>query len=179
MAERQIDGSAVGSTSTNNNIGTIRHGGTIASALFTSQSLGDTDSFKGGSQISINFSHAARALGVGVGNFAQMVAEQFVIRKVTTLLAGQANTVLRSGASDFGHRNTPHLLEGIRSRLVATAIRAGNWDIYGGSFSSDPTNQLDSFGQDDEARSSRATPGELVYQDGSNTPFQDSYESRT
>lgn len=117
----------------------------------------------------------------GVGNFATMTAGTYVMRKVTTTLAGQANTLLRSGASDFGVRRSIHKLEHLRTRRVASAIRSGYWNIYSGVFSTAPTvaDDISTFGTDEAATPTISKPGELVYRWGKPLPEQDDYQARS
>ncbi len=121
------------------------------------------------------------AYRAAAGNFATMTAGAYVMRKVTTTLAGQSNTVLRSGASDFGVRRSIHKLEHMRTNRVATAIRAGYWNIYSGTFSTAPTvaDDASTMGTDNAAAPTLAIPGELVYRTGKPLPEQDDYSAKT
>jgi len=89
---------------------------------------------------------------------------QSVIRGVTTSLAGISNTTMQSPASNYG-RNSIHKVITVRTNKVATAIRAGYWNFYSGTWSTQPSLSEDStdFGTDDAANPSYAVPGELVY----------------
>lgn len=115
------------------------------------------------------------------GNFATMTAGTYVMRKVATTLAGQSNTVLRSGASDFGVRRSIHKLEHMRTYRVATAIRAGYWNEYNGTWSTAPTSADDAstMGTDHAATPTLAVPGELVYRSGKPLPVQEDYDAKT
>lgn len=107
------------------------------------------------------------------GNFATMTAEQYIMLAYSSTVAGGQAT--RKGfGSDYGIRRSIHKLEHMYSRLVATAIRAGYWNIYTGTWSTDPTVQDDAatWGTDEAATPTRPIPGELTYrtsgqQDGS------------
>jgi len=93
------------------------------------------------------------------GEFAKMRAGIYVVRKLTGQnLAGVSNTVLESGASNFGRRSI-HLNE---QQVTLLQITAG-WNYVTGAFLSTPSTQTDSFGNDDAARPTRAVPGELQY----------------
>lgn len=121
------------------------------------------------------------------GRFASMTPEQYIMLAYLSTVAGGEATRVGFG-SDYGIRRSIHKLEHMWSRLVATAIRAGYWNIYTGSFLIDPTVQDDAptFGTDDAANPTRAIPGELTYrtsgqQDGA-TGFgvtEDDYEEKT
>lgn len=120
------------------------------------------------------------------GTFATMTAEKYVMRKVTTLLHNVANTTLRSGGSDYGIRRSIHKVEtAFRHSGVATAIRAGYWNEYSGSWSTAPTATNNSVGNvggstvtngtaDQAATPSRSVPGELVYREGGKPSAGDS-----
>lgn len=115
------------------------------------------------------------------GNFAVLTPLKYVMRRVSTELAGLTKTILRSGASDFGVRRSIHKLEAMRTNRVATAIRAGYWDEYNGVFTTKPTNNNDisDFGTDHAATPTRAVPGELVYKTGKPLPVQANYPEKT
>lgn len=114
------------------------------------------------------------------GNFARMTAGKYIIVKVTTELAGLSNTVLRSGGS-AGYRRSIHKMEAMRTTRVATAIRAGYWNIYSASWATKPTtaNDISTFGTDQAATPTYAIPGELVYKTGKLLPVMDDYKSKT
>ena len=126
--------------------------------------------------------------GVGIliyrspdGCLAFMTAGSYVIRRVTTTLANLAKTTLQSGGSDYGIRRSIHKLEAMRTLRVATAIRAGYWNFYSATWSTQPTNANDisTWGTDEAATPSYAVPGELVYKTSKPAPVQDNYEART
>lgn len=119
------------------------------------------------------------------GNFATMTAEQYIMLAYSSSVAGGQK--VRTGfGSDFGIRRSIHKLEHMYSRLVATAIRAGYWNIYTGVWSTDPTVQDDAatWGADNAAAPTRPIPGELTYRvsgqpDGTNGVTQADYEAKT
>lgn len=117
------------------------------------------------------------------GDFAEMTVGSYLIRGgVSHEVAGGEYTFNQFG-SDFGVRNAIHKLESIRTRRIATAIRAGYWNEFSGSWSTKPTVASDSFGNDEAARPTRAIPGELTYRisgqpDGTNGVTQDDYEAK-
>ncbi len=134
-------------------------------------------------------------------NFGTMTAGSYVMKRVTTTLAGLSNTFLRSGAADLSSRRSIHKLETVRTHYVATALRAGQWSIVSGVFSSalvtsedaqtpSTTNQFNAFDQqagrgatsgilDSAANPSQATPGELIIHHGSGLPLNVDYQPRT
>ena len=118
---------------------------------------------------------------LATGTLGYLSAGNYVIRRVSSTLAGQANTVLRSGSSDFGQRRSIHKLEHMRTRKVATAIRAGYWDEHSGTFTTAPSvsDDASTFGTDDAANPTLSVPGELVYHTSAIIPVQDEYATRT
>lgn len=132
-----------------------------------------------GSQI--NVYHAERNLDntalVPVGNLR---AGYYAMRGVPLQVynAGTIIETMGSPSSDFGRRKV-NSRASVRSHLVATAIRAGYWDVFSGTFSTDPTAQNDysSFGLDSEvqdAASGYGTAGEFAWRYGITTT-QDDY----
>lgn len=125
------------------------------------------------------------------GNINFMTAGKYVMRRVTDELAGVANTNLRSGGVSPSFRRSIHKVESIYTRKVATAIRAGKWNIYSGTYSSpQPTNAEEGIANiagstvtdgtaDHAATPTRAIPGELVYKEPKLTPVQDDYKAIT
>jgi hypothetical protein len=118
------------------------------------------------------------------GNFATLTAGSYVIRRVTTSLAGVANTVLLTGASNFGNRRSIHQVESVRTRRVATAIRAGYYSIYDGTWSTAPTlandiSTWETIGTDEAANPTASVPGEIIYKTGKPVPVQGNYPARS
>jgi len=134
-------------------------------------------------------------------NFGTMNAGKYVMKLVTTELASVSNTFLRSGAAYMSGRRSIHKLETVRTWQIAAALRAGNWNVSTGKFSSaistsedaytpSANNSFSAFDQqagrgatsgtlDDAARPSRATPGELIIHHGSGLPLNTDYSART
>lgn len=127
---------------------------------------------------------------------AYIAAGEYAIKRVTTTVAGISNTTLRSGALQPGRIRAIKSRDSVRDTLVATAIRAGNWNIYTGTFSSAPSASTDglgdvagnaSGGSDNAANPTQAVPGELVYRvsgratgggSAGDGAFQDDYERK-
>lgn len=104
--------------------------------------------------------------------------------RLTTVLAGVSNTILRSGADTPALFRSIHKQEKQRTVLVTTAIRAGAWNIYSGVYSPVLSGQLDkSFGDslfnDKAAQPSRTSTGRLIYKGGALNPVTTSYASKT
>ena len=98
------------------------------------------------------------------GNFATMTAEQYLMLGYASSLAGGQKTLTGFG-NDYGIRRSIHKLEALRTVRVCTAIRAGYWNEYSGSWSTAPTaaNDISIAGSDHAATPTLAIPGELVY----------------
>lgn len=173
MAVLQIDGTAVGNNTTRNNRGVVRHAGTIADGILTNKTLGV--------QMNDNDYRVYQSTATGAGkilsggNFGLMTVEKYVIRRVTTELAGVANTNLLSGGSDFGNRHAIHKNE----RMVSTFLKTLQWDVTSSeapTYTLTKSNQDVTLNNDEAARPSLATPGELVYRNGKPQPVQADYE---
>lgn len=108
-----------------------------------------------------------------------------VAKRVTDSLSEVSNDFLLSGAGRPDLIQSVHKIEGISTRRVATAIRAGYWNIYTGTWSTSPTVASDSFTGSDStsndyaARVSRSAPGNLTYKLGSPTVVTVGYAEKT
>ena len=110
-------------------------------------------------------------------NFATMTAGKYIAYRLSNeQIHGISSTLLRSGANaGYTNRRSIHKVESAFNHLaVATAIRAGFWDIFTGTFSTAPTATENSVANvagatvtdgtaDNAASPTRAIPGELVY----------------
>lgn len=120
------------------------------------------------------------------GDFATLTVGNYIMKGgVPGAVAGGQYTVTGFG-SDYGFRRSIHKVEHVRTRRVATAIRAGYWNIYSGEFSTQPevADDISSIGADHAATPSYAVPGELVYRvsgqpDGTHGITQDDYPPKT
>lgn len=115
------------------------------------------------------------------GTWATMTAGEYIMLGYASSVAGGQKTTTGFG-SDYGIRRSIHKLEHLYTRRVATAIRAGYWNIYTGEWSTDPVVADDAatWGTDEAATPTRAIPGELTYRvsgmpDGTYGPIQDDY----
>lgn len=173
MAIAQIDGSAASKSTTNNNGGTIRAAGTIASPKFQNQNLGDSEYIKD----TLARQGAEVSKSISAGTFNKLRENEYVIRKVSTKIGDVANDVLLSGASDYGQRRSIHFVERLRSSFLNewTWTRDSDGNVtFSGVVS---TNETD-FGTDDAARVSAFAPGELTYRDGGPDPVNDDYKRK-
>jgi hypothetical protein len=175
MSTVQIDGSsAVTAVSTKNKGGTVVAAGSAASGVVQSRQA-STYSFSAFASTVIDGTDTDDANG---GTFAYNNQRPIAIR-YTTALAGVSNTFLRSGSSAPGTRRVVNKTESVRTNRYATAIRAGNYNLYTGQFSSAPTVAVDSFGTDNAASPTSAVPGSLVYKIGNPVPFSADYPKKT
>ena len=104
--------------------------------------------------------------------------------RLTTILGGVSNTILRSGASVPSLTRSIAKQEKQRTQLVTTAIRAGAWNIYSGVYSPAVSGQLDkSFGDslynDKAAAPTRSAPGRLIFKGGALNPVTTGYAAKT
>ena len=130
-----------------------------------------------------SLSDSATALGV-VGSVVvdgtdtdKAVSANAFAKNTSKPLAIRLDAPLNKASSST--RRAIHKIEGVSTRRVATAIRAGNYNIYTGLFSVAPTVGSDSFGQDDAATPTAAVPGELTYRTGADKPVNADYKAKT
>lgn len=173
MATQQVNGSAVTASSTNNDHGSVLNGG--STSVLNSVDLGYSNVGVFGSSV-IDGDDTDKALSAGTFSYSN---QKPVAKRVTETLSGVSNTYLVSGASVPGNVRSIHKIESVRTRRLTTAIRAGDWNIYAGVFSPEPTVAVDTFASDDAANPSRDVPGELVYKTGAPVPVQDDYKKKT
>lgn len=176
MAVLQVDGTAVSNTSTRNNKGTIRNGGTIAaSTKWQSKKVGDTKNSPYGTWPKLGT--AALSTVRSTGTFAVMAKNKYIIMKVTTTLAGLSNTTLQSGAADKGNRRKVNKVESMRTTFLSGLSWAAgsNQPVY----TSTNSNRNTAYGQDDAATPTLAVPGEFTYIAGGKRPTQADYKAKT
>lgn len=186
MATVQTDGSSsVTVSSTVNNGGTAMNVG--SSALLNNQSLGRDDQGVFGSTVISNATNDYADPAVN-GTFAYNNVSPISIKVTDTLAGSVSNDALLGGAAD-GNRRSIHRQEKVRSTRTTTAIRAGYWNMYNGSWSTTPTTAVDAFfsnsanstsstSTDEAASPTRAVPGELVYKLGQPVPVSVDYEAK-
>ena len=174
MATQQVNGSAVTSTSTRNNGGAVIKAGTSAT-LVDNVALGYSNVGVFGSSVA-DGTNTDKALSAGTFSYNN---QSPIDKRVTTTLSGVSNTYLQSGAAKPDLVRSIHKLEVVRTRRLTTAIRAGYWNIYSGSFTTPPTVAVDTFATDEAATPTRSVPGELTYKTGAPTPVNDNYKAKT
>lgn len=183
MAVKQVNGNPVTATSTVNDGGIIRRGGTIASQRFTATEIGDSTSVHG-SQI-IEGDDIGKALD---GAEFNINLGQGVIRMVTAALADAASDALLGG-SDFGVRRSIHKFEKARNSFLSTWSWSSNSEggvTYSGTVT-DTTIGVYGISQEADAPSlgdvaavpTRLAPGRLVYKESKPIPVADAYPAKT
>jgi len=174
MSTQQVNGSAVTASSTINDGGSVLNGG--STVVLNNVSLGYSDVGVFGSSV-IDGTDTDKSIDAGTFSYEN---QRPIAKRITTELAGGvSNTTLQSGASQPGLIRSIHKLEVVRTRRLTTAIRAGEWNIYSGTFGVDPTVAVDTFAEDQAATPSRSVPGELTYKTSAPVPVQDDYKEKT
>ena len=118
---------------------------------------------------------------VSAGNYAKTLPSVYTVMKLSTTLAGVANTVLYTGAADFGGRKSQHTIKNIRTTFLKILTWTGGNDglpTYSKTIVT-RTPQQNDYGNDEGANTSRALPGELQYMYGSNSPELANYPAKT
>lgn len=190
MATVQVDGSsAVTRTSTLNNGGTAINVGS-SSTILNNRALGANNQTVFGSTVVSNAVVDYANPALSGGTFAYSNNRPTAVKLTTTLAGSVSNTFLRSGASDLGSRRSIHRQEKVRTTRTTTAIRAGYWNIYTGTWSTTPTTAVDNFwdiandttsstSTDQAATPTRSVPGELTYKLGQPSPVSVDYPAKT
>jgi hypothetical protein len=189
MATVQTDGStAVTASSTVNNGGVGKNVGT--STILTDRALGTPD--RGGVFASTpvdgaTIDYADKALSAGTFKSEN---QRGVIQRVTNELAGGvSNDFLTHSADDVSNARSIARQEVVTTTRTTTAIRAGNWNEYSGTWSTDPTTATDAFwdiandttsatSTDEAATPTRSVPGELTYKLGQQGPVSVDYSAK-
>lgn len=148
--------------------GVIINGGTIAS----SRNVAKTPAEILERPLSIG-SRVADITGVdkalSTGTFAKMTAGSYVMRRVTTTLAGVANTSLLTGGSDFGYRR------GVNANLT---VRFTKLATYSGLTGAATYTDYDYTLTDDAASPTRAIPGEFTIKEHGGDPVNKDYPAK-
>jgi hypothetical protein len=173
MATAQSNGSSVTATSTKNNGGVAKHIGT--SSILDNVSVTNPPVGVFGSTVLDN-SYSDKALSGGVFKYDNVKP---ISKRVTTTLATVDKPVLQSGALVPTNLRMLHKRESYKVSQIATAIRAGQWNIYTGTWATPPTSTTETPGTDNAANPTRSKPGELVYKTGAPLPVRDDYKAKT
>jgi len=173
-----------------NDQGTIRGAGTVASS-----SKFSSDAVNLGQSRTVTVASGVNGI-TGILPAGAFGGGDQVIKRVTSDIAGVANTAMKSGGSNSANRPFSVKQVAVVSSLqYSTAIRTGGWNEFSGVFSpalsvvnsgvwdqttdSDQASDVKANNTDNAANPSAAIPGELVYQYGGGTPKQDDYAART
>jgi len=174
MSTAQINGSAVTSTSTVNNGGTMLANGTANTALESINTARENVGVFGSTVVDGDSADKA----VSAGTFAYD-NEAPISKRITTELAGVASDVLATTGSNPELVRSIHKLETLRTRRLTTAIRNNKWNEYSGEWDAGfPVTATDSLSTDTAANPSRTVPGKLNYFLGS-APVSINYKART
>ena len=164
-------------TANANDGGVVKAGGNVEDPRFSSgNKVYDNEREVFGSMV-VDNSWANPAINDGV--FANKT-QRPIAKKVTTVLGGVANTVLRSGAAQPELVQSINKLNVLRTRRFTTAIRENKYNRYTGEFDSGyPVVAVDSLASDDAASPTRSLPGQLVFKLGGKVPVTSNYKPKT
>lgn len=114
------------------------------------------------------------------GTFMYMVANKYIIRRVSDTISGVSNTVLRSGAAfpaNHGQHPNVHVRGSILTALSWT--RSAGHDLP--AYSATIDNVETTFNADNAATPTitLAAPGELTYKSSKILPVNDDYKSKS
>ena len=170
-----------------NRQGNVRGGGTIVDTTDWSAST-----FGEGNPVTTIVSGVNGV--VSANQSASINAGTQVINFAQTTIAGIANTSLQGAQSNSANdAYTPLQADVVKTYYYKTAVVAGNWNIFNGTFSSisnadsgayningavDNAGTMRGSGTDVSANPSQPYPGILTYRDGSPNPTNDFYQAR-
>lgn len=162
MATIQQNGSPVVGTyrtggSTRNNRGVAVNAGSPTGKL-VKVSLGREQVATGSKVVDREVTDPAVSAGV----FAYSTQKP-IGKRLPVVIGNGSSNVLLSGAAVPSQIRGIHKIESRRVVRKATAIRAGNFNMFTGKFTVNPTSTTDNFGSDVAANPTRAVPGKLVY----------------
>ena len=173
-----------------NSQGNIRGGGNIADTTeWTASTFGE------GNPVITIVSGAGPVEAANTAGAATFNQGTQVVNAIQTTIAGIANTALLGAQSDSANvAYTPLQLDVLRTYYYKTAVRAGNWNVFSGAFSSisnttvsgvwnisasvENTSTMRASGTDIAANPTQDIPGRLTYRDGSPNPIQSGYGPR-
>jgi hypothetical protein len=162
----------------NNNGGTIKAGGSIASPLFSSADKVYDDEREVVGSVVVDGDNVDKS--ISAGPLASMESGKWIIKKVTTVIAGQSNLVLRSGAAQPSLVKSINKLETLRTRRATSAVRDNKFNSFTGEWDDGyPVVAVDALATDNAATPSRGVPGSLVFKIGSQVPVVADYKAKT
>ena len=124
------------------------------------------------------------------GRIANQTLENFIMKKNDATVHGEANTTLASGAADYGRPKVKYM-RSLRTRKVATKIRAGQYNMFTGLFTGGAVSNTNDYTSldfdgtnipDDETKTSSSnygTKGEFAFNHGGRTISTNDYEAKT
>ncbi len=177
----------VGTSGAGGNGGAAVKVGSGASGLVDNVVSAEDQSGLHGSQVVEGASTGCQK-ALSAGTFRGDNAEVIAKRVTDTLAASVSNTQLLSGAAVPGNRRSVHKYPAtFATRLLTTAIRAGQWNIFTGVFTVAPTvTSADAFKNidgggvlDKAANPTRTEPGRLVFKTGKPAPNEQVYSTKT
>lgn len=175
MAAIQQNGSAVTGTywagsSTSNNHGTAKNIGSQSSVL-ENRSLGSVDVGVFGSTV-VDGADTDKA--ISGGTIAHNHVKPLAAR-VTTELGGVDTDVLKTTANNPEQLRSINKRESYKSSGYATAFRAGYFNLYTGTWTTNPTPTTENPGTDNAASPTRNVPGTLRFKTGASVAAQKNY----
>lgn len=116
---------------------------------------------------------------VSGGTFAHNHVKPIAAR-VTNEIAGVTSSVLGTTSNNPAQLRSINKRESYKSSGVATAIRAGYFNLYTGKFSPAPTPVSEAPGNDVAANPTRSAPGDIVFRTGAKLPVTSyDYKAKT
>lgn len=173
MAIQQVNGGVSTKQTTKNNGGSAVNVGT--STKLNKISLGYSNVGVFGTKV-VEGVNAEKALTAGSFSFSD---RQPIATRVTTSLAGVSNNFLASAANKPELTKSIHKTQSFRTRRQTVAFLAGNFNVFTGKFSVQPTVAVDTFSNDVAASPTRSQPGKLQFMFGAKLPKSDTYKSKT
>jgi hypothetical protein len=182
MPTRVYYGKAVSASNYVNNgatvvgAGNVPSGAPVSNVPTTAQVLG-AHSGKNGSVVAQDNANVGTATVDSNGTWATMTAGTYVMRRVSTTLAGVSHTILKSGGNSAGAHHSIHKRQAWRTTPIsAFALFTGT--ATKGTATSDNF-IMNVTGDDDAATPTRAVPGELCYMVTGAAATTDEYAART
>lgn len=178
MAAIQQNGSATtgtywSGTTTNNNHGTAKNVGSVSSVL-ENRSLGSPDVGVFGSTV-IDGTDTDKAISGGT------IAHNHIkpiTKRVTDELGGVSNSALSTTANVPSQLRSINKRESYKSSGYATAFRAGYFNLYTGTWSTNPTPVTENPGTDLAATVTRSAPGKLRFKTGAPVAVSKNYPAK-
>jgi hypothetical protein len=173
-----VTGNAWSGTSTNNDSGVARRIKTTSQLSSVASGLNTPTG-----SVVIDGTDTNKSLNSGTFAYNN---QRPVAKRVTSSLATVSKTFLSSGAARPELVVSVNKIESVDTRAIATAIRAGYWNIYSGLFTTSPTVSTDAMHKsvsgtsviDVAANVSRSSTGRLTYMLGAGNAVKLSYDSK-